>query len=186
MLQTGERVARRHGISTAEQNAVTLRRYEQYAQACADERAFQRRYMTLPFELPDAVFAKTVGALQGDEGIHATTAEGLARLTPVLPDGSITYGGQTHPADGNAGMLMTTAARARELSRRPEIGVEVLAFGQSRTETGYMPQAPSRPPGARWTGPDSSPPSCTRSRPTTPSWCPTSRWPAPPAWTSWR
>lgn len=142
MLQTGERVARRHGISTAEQNAVTLRRYEQYAQACADERAFQRRYMTLPFELPDAVFAKTVGALQGDEGIHATTAEGLARLTPVLPDGSITYGGQTHPADGNAGMLMTTAARARELSRRPEIGVEVLAFGQSRTETGYMPQAP--------------------------------------------
>lgn len=142
MLQTGERVARRHGISTAEQNAVTLRRYEQYAQACADERAFQRRYMTLPFELPDAAFAKTVGTLQGDEGIHATTAEGLARLTPVLPDGSITYGGQTHPADGNAGMLMTTAARARELSRRPEIGVEVLAFGQSRTETGYMPQAP--------------------------------------------
>lgn len=60
MLQTGERVARRHGISTAEQNAVTLRRYEQYAQACADERAFQRRYMTLPFELPDAAFAKTV------------------------------------------------------------------------------------------------------------------------------
>ena len=61
----------------------------------------------------------------------------------MLPDGSITYGGQTHPADGNAGMLMTTAARARD-SRRPEIGVEVLAFGQSRTETGYMPQAPSR------------------------------------------
>ncbi|MBR8655447.1 thiolase family protein [Achromobacter sp. Marseille-Q0513] len=142
MLQTGERVAQRHGISTAEQNAVTLRRYEQYAQACADERAFQRRYMTLPFELPDAAFAKTVGALQGDEGIHTTTAEGLARLAPVLPDGSITYGGQTHPADGNAGMLMTTAARARALSRRPEIGVEVLAFGQSRTETGYMPQAP--------------------------------------------
>ena len=77
-------------------------------------------------------------------------------------------------------------ARARELSRRPEIGVEVLAFGQSRTETGYMPQAPSRPPGARWTGPGSSPPTCTRSRRTTPSWCPTSRWPAPPAWTSWR
>ena len=127
-----------------------------------------------------------MGALQGDEGIHATTAEGLARLTPVLPDGSITYGGQTHPADGSAGMLMTTAARARELSRRPEIGVEVLAFGQSRTETGYMPQAPSRPPGARWTGPGSSPPTCTRSRRTTPSWCPTSRWPAPPAWTSWR
>ena len=24
----------------------------------------------------------------------------------------------------------------------------MLAFGQSRTETGYMPQAPSRPPGA--------------------------------------
>ena len=133
MLQTGERVARRHGISTAEQNAVTLRRYEQYAQACADERAFQRRYMTLPFELPDAAFAKTVGALQGDEGIHATTAEGLARLTPVLPDGSITYGGQTHPADGSAGMLMTTAARARTVAsardRRRGAGLRPVAHG---------------------------------------------------------
>lgn len=142
MLQTGERVAERHGISTDEQNAVTLRRYEQYAQACADGRRFQQRYMTLPFEVPDARYAKIATVMEGDEGIHATTADGLARLAPVLPGGTITYGGQTHPADGNAGMILATAERARELSRRPEIGIEILAFGQSRTEKGYMPQAP--------------------------------------------
>lgn len=142
MLQTGERVAERHGISTEEQNAVTLRRYEQYAQACADGRRFQQRYMTLPFEVPDARYARIASVMEGDEGVHTTTADGLARLAPVLPGGTITYGGQTHPADGNAGMILATAGRARELSRRPEIGIEILAFGQSRTEKGYMPQAP--------------------------------------------
>ena len=34
-----------------------------------------------------------------------TTAEGLAKLAPQSPDGVVTFGTQTHPADGTAGML---------------------------------------------------------------------------------
>lgn len=142
MIETGENAARRHGISTAEQNDVTLMRYQQYAAALADGNAFQKRYMRLPFAVPDAKYRKTVAQLAGDEGVHATTAQGLARLEPVLPGGTITYGGQTHPADGHAAMFVCTADKARELSPRPEIVIELLGFGLARVERAHMPLAP--------------------------------------------
>jgi acetyl-CoA acetyltransferase len=53
----------------------------------------------------------------------------------------VTFGGQTHPADGNAGMIVTTRARAREFALDPKIEVELLGFGNARVEKGYMPAA---------------------------------------------
>jgi acetyl-CoA acetyltransferase len=142
MLATAENVARKYQISREAQHEVTLRRYEQYQAALADDRAFQKRYMTLPFAVPDARLAKTRGTMAGDEGIFPTTAEGLAKLKPVLADGTVTYGAQTHPADGNAAIVVTTKARARELSARPEIAIRVVAFGQARVARAHMPEAP--------------------------------------------
>jgi acetyl-CoA acetyltransferase len=142
MVQTGENAARKHAITTSEQNEVTLLRYAQYQDALADDHAFQRRYMRLPFEVPDARLRKTVARLAGDEGVHATTREGLAKLEPVLPGGTITYGGQTHPADGHAAMFVCAREQAKALSPRPEISIELLAFGQARVETAHMPLAP--------------------------------------------
>ncbi|MFE8647054.1 thiolase family protein [Sphingomonas sp. NCPPB 2930] len=142
MLETGENVARRYGIGTAEQHAVKLHRHAQYEAALADDRAFQRRYM-VEVALGDPRGKKPAGVLSSDEGIFPTTAEGLARLKPVKPDGTVTFGGQTHPADGNAGALVTTRALARAMSARPEIEVRVLGFGMARVEPGYMPMAPS-------------------------------------------
>ncbi len=142
MVDTAERVAARYGISTARQHEVVLERYEQYAEALADESAFLRRFMDLPFEVPDARLKKVQTTLTGDEGVHSTTAEKLARLSPVRPDGTVTFGAQTHPADGSAGMVVTTPDRARELSANPSIVIRVQAFGQARVEKGYMPEAP--------------------------------------------
>ena len=142
MVQTGENAARKHGITGAEQNEVTLLRYAQYQDALAHDHAFQRRYMRLPFEVPDARLRKTVARLEGDEGVHATTREGLAKLEPVVPGGTITYGGQTHPADGHAAMFVCSREQARALSTRPEISIELLAFGQARVEKAHMPLAP--------------------------------------------
>ena len=142
MLETGENVARRYGIDTAEQHAVKLHRHAQYEAALADDRAFQRRYM-VEVPLGDPRGKKPVGVLSADEGIFPTTAEGLARLKPVKPDGTVTFGGQTHPADGNAGALVTTRELARAMSARPEIEVQILGFGMARVEPGYMPMAPS-------------------------------------------
>jgi len=142
MVETADRVAAKHGVGTARQHEVVLERYAQYGDALADDSAFLRRFMDLPFEVPDARLAKLRGTMAGDEGIHPTTAEKLAKLAPVRPGGSTTFGAQTHPADGSAGMVVTTPDRARELSREPGIAVRILSFGQSRVERGHMPEAP--------------------------------------------
>lgn len=142
MVETAENAARKHQISTEEQHEVVLLRYEQYRTALADDRAFQKRYMTLPFAVPDERFRKTETELAGDEGVFDTTAAGLQRLKPVIAGGTVTYGGQTHPADGNAALLVTGAARARELSQDPQIAIRLLGFGQARVEPAHMPLAP--------------------------------------------
>lgn len=144
MVQTAESAAQRYGgFDTGLQNEITLRRYGQYGEAVKDNSAFLRRFMTLDFEVPDSRYKRTAKVLAGDEGIHETTAEGLAKLKPVLPGGTVTYGGQTHPADGSAGMVVTTRERARRLSCSPHIEVCILGFGQARVEKGYMPCAPA-------------------------------------------
>jgi acetyl-CoA acetyltransferase family protein len=141
MVETAENVARKYQIGTEEQNEVTLLRYAQYADALADDRAFQRRYMDLPFAVPDAKFRRVAATMAGDEGVHGTNAEGLAKLRPVTLGGSVTYGGQTHPADGSAAIVVTTPDRAKELQRAP-IAITVLGFGAARAAVGYMPESP--------------------------------------------
>lgn len=141
MVETADRVASRYAITTAQQHEVALQRYHQYQQALAGERAFQRRYM-VEVPITDADFRKQTGMLSADEGVFATTAEGLAKLKPVKPNGSVTFGGQTHPADGNAGVVVTSREWARELSRDAGIEVQLLGFGQARVDKGLMPMAP--------------------------------------------
>jgi acetyl-CoA acyltransferase len=141
MLATAENVAKRHGFSTAEQHEVVLRREQQYRESLADGAAFLKRFMTLPFHVPAPNFKKTVGTLEADEGVSQSTAEGLAALKPVAPGGTVTFGGQTHPADGNAAIIVTTRQGARELSANPKIAVRLHGFGQARAELAYMPEA---------------------------------------------
>jgi acetyl-CoA acetyltransferase family protein len=144
MINTAENCAARFNISTAEQHDVVLRRYQQYEDATRSENgaSFQSRYMTLPLEVPDARFRKTVAVLEGDEGITSSSAEGLAKLKPIMEGGTITFGGQTHPADGCAGMVITTEERARDLSSNPDIAIRIVSFGQGRSELAHMPLAP--------------------------------------------
>lgn len=141
MLATAENVARKHGLSTAEQHEVVLAREAQYAAALADDSAFLKRFMTLPFAVPAPGYKKTLATLAGDEGVSHSTAEGLAALKPVTPGGSVTYGGQTHPADGNAGLVVTTRERARALSRDARIAIRLRGFGLARAALAYMPEA---------------------------------------------
>jgi acetyl-CoA acetyltransferase len=140
MIQTAENVAREYEISTAEQHDVVLMRYEQYRQALKDDAAFHKRYMVTPLEINPSG-RKVIGTLSDDEGIFPTNAEGLAKLKPVMPDGTVTFGGQTFPADGNAGMIVTTRDRARELSRDSNIEIQLLSFAEGRAPKGFMPKA---------------------------------------------
>jgi acetyl-CoA acetyltransferase len=140
MIQTAENVAREEKISTEAQHEVVVMRYEQYQQALADDSAFLKRFMPFPVEINPSG-RKVVGEVNGDEGIFPTTAEGLAKLKPVLPDGTVTFGGQTYPADGNAGMVVATREKAAEMSADPKIEVRIVAYSQARAKRGFMPQA---------------------------------------------
>jgi acetyl-CoA acetyltransferase family protein len=142
MVQTAENVAAKHQITTSEQHDVVLRREAQYRQALADDYAFHKRYMTLPFQVPDPSFRKSAATLASDEGIKLSTADELARLKPVLNGGTVTYGAQTHPADANAALIVATPERARELSRNPKIRIQLRGFGTARAALAYMPEAP--------------------------------------------
>jgi acetyl-CoA acetyltransferase family protein len=138
MIQTAENVAKEAGFSREEQDAIALLRYEQYQKSLDGARAFQKRWMA-PVTLRRG--KKEIGRAEADEGIHPTTREGLAGLKPVMPGGTVTFGAQTHPADGNAGMLVCSQGRAKELSRDPKIPVRLVAWGEARVEKGFMPKA---------------------------------------------
>lgn len=141
MIETAENVAAESGISWEEQNTVTLLRYQQYQDALKDNAAFHRRYMVTPFDVKDLSGRKTLATVTDDEGVYPTTAEGLARLRPVKQGGTVSFGTQTHPADGNCGMVMTSRERARGLSRDRAIEIQMMGFGQARAKKGFMAQA---------------------------------------------
>ena len=137
--QTGENVAKLIGTTKEECDAVTLRRYEQYHDAVADDRAFQKRYM---FPVEFSINKKRKGILAEDEGVTPTTKEGLAQLRPVIPGGYHTFGTQTHPADGNCGIIVTTREKARELSADKKVEIQVVSFGNARAPKAHMPMGP--------------------------------------------
>jgi len=139
MVDTAENVAREADISRERQDALALLRFEQYSRALADDGAFHKRFM-LPVDI-NPTGKKVVGTLDADEGVFPTTSEGLAKLRPVVPEGTVTFGSQTHPADGNAGCLVTTEAFARELSSDAGVTVRLVSTGDARVKKGFMAMA---------------------------------------------
>ena len=137
MIETAENVAKEHGVTREQNDEVAARRYEQYADALKDDAAFLRRFM-VPVEVGWGKRAKTVSV---DEGVFPTTLEGLQTLKPVLPDGTLTFGAQTHPADGNTGLIVGTKESAAELSADPKIEIQIIGFGTAREKKGYMAAA---------------------------------------------
>jgi len=140
MLETAENVAKEAGISTEEQNALALLRHQQYQDALADDAAFHQRFMVSPVEINPSG-RKVIGTVKSDEGVFSSTIEGLEKLKPIMPDGTVTFGGQTYPADGNAGMIITSSSRANEVSSNSDIKVQLISFAQGRTKRGFMPAA---------------------------------------------
>ena len=139
MVKTAENVSAEAGSTREQCDAVTLRRYQQYQDALADDRTFQKRYM---YPVMLQVSKKKTIMLEEDEGIMETTAEGLAKLRPVEPNGVLTFGAQTHPADGNCGFIVTTRDKAKTMSKDPNIEVQILSYGFARVAPGFMAAAP--------------------------------------------
>ena len=137
MNDTAENTAAAAGYSREQVDEVALLRYEQYRSVLEDDRAVQREYM-VPVRIPKR---RGEDWLEADHGVFPTTAEGLAKLTPVKPGGVVTFGAQTHPADGCAGVVVASRDRARELGK-DGVTAKILATGFARAEPAYMPKAP--------------------------------------------
>jgi acetyl-CoA acetyltransferase len=140
MIATAEKVAAETGIGREPQDEVALLRYRQYGKALENDRAFQKRYMVSPVEIKNRK-GKVLSSVETDEGVIETTAQGLARLKPVVPEGTVTFGAQTFPADGNAAMILAGREKARELSRDPKVEIRLISYAQARVGRGMMPMA---------------------------------------------
>jgi len=141
MVETAEAVAHESGITREEQDELTLRRYEQYFADRTPEASFRERYM-VPVEVRDTSGRRVLATVTDDEGVFATTADGLARLKTTREGGTVTYGTQTHPADGNAGIVVSGRGAATDHGADGGITIQLLAYGSARARPGYMPQAP--------------------------------------------
>lgn len=139
MVQTAENVAKEIGATKEQVDEVTLRRYEQYQDALANDRAFQKKYM---FPAEARIGRRQTVTVESDEGVTPTTKEGLAKLKPVEPEGVHSFGCQTYPADGNCGFIVTTREMAKELSADPNIEIQIISYGFARVQQGYMAAAP--------------------------------------------
>lgn len=138
MLDAGELVARDLGVTRAELDDLAVLRWQQYANALADDREFQQRYM-VPVHIPRK--RKDPIVVDADEGVRPIIAEEITALPPASGEGLHTFATQTHPADGCAGAVVTSTERARELGDGEGV-VRVLATGFARVAKSRMPEAP--------------------------------------------
>lgn len=138
MVQTAENIAAKFGFSRSVQDELALHRYKQYQQALDQDRAFQKRYM----RKVEIRSGKRAVCVEADEGVIETTRSGLERLSPVVEGGTVTHGAQTHPADGNAGLLIAGRDRVAGHARQEDIAIQLLAYGEGRAEKAHMGMAP--------------------------------------------
>jgi acetyl-CoA C-acetyltransferase len=114
-----ERIAHKHGITREQVDALGLASQEHAARAWAEGR-FDRE--VVPIEAPVIGPDGPTGERQvvaRDGGLRDTTAEGLANLKPVVPDGIHTAGNSSQISDGAAAVLWMSEERAKASGFRP-------------------------------------------------------------------
>ena len=139
MISTAENVAKAAGITKEEVDELAAHRWSQYEDALADDRAFQRGYF---FPIVEQISKKKTITLEADEGVTPSKLEVLQGLRPVMEGGVHSFGAQTHPADGNGFLIVTTEEKARELAADPGVTVKICSYGFARVDRGFMPKAP--------------------------------------------
>jgi acetyl-CoA C-acetyltransferase len=115
-----ERIAKLRGLTRADVDAFGVRSQVNAALAWSQGH-FDREVVPVPAPVLDAEGRPTgeTRTVERDQGLRDTTAEGLARLRPVLDDGVHTAGTSSQISDGAAAVLVMDADRARALGLRP-------------------------------------------------------------------
>ena len=137
MIAAAGMTARKYRLDRAEVDEVAFVRHQQYFEAKAS--GFLDRVL-VPFDVLN-VSGRPLGGVSEDLGVRQVSLAALRAQREL--DTCVTGGTQTHASDGMATLLVTTDARARELSRRPEIAIRFVAKTEARTEPSLMPEAPA-------------------------------------------
>lgn len=123
MLQTAEVVAKRYGISRDAMDEYGLQ--SQSRTAAAYEAGRYADELT-PVTCNRIVWNKETGeqsemegTVSGDEGLRATTAEGLAGLKTVVEGGTITAGNASQLSDGSSAQVVMEAKLAEQKGLEP-------------------------------------------------------------------
>jgi acetyl-CoA C-acetyltransferase len=124
-FEGAERIADKWGITRADCDQFGLESQQRAQRAWAENR-FERE--VLPVDAPDLnEEGKPTGTthhVARDEGLRETSLEALAKLKPVARENGVhTAGSSSQITDGSAAVLVTTAAKARELGLRPRARV---------------------------------------------------------------
>ena len=108
-----ERIAKKYGITREDVDSLGLESQQKAARAWAEDR-FAREIVRRrgPIVGEEGPTGRAPGA-SADQGPRDTTAEGLAKLKPVLPDGMHTAGNSSQISDGAAAVLWMSEDRAK-------------------------------------------------------------------------
>ncbi|WP_431905927.1 acetyl-CoA C-acetyltransferase [Amycolatopsis thermoflava] len=134
MIETAENLRREHGISREDQDALALRSQQRAARAI-EGGLFK-----------DELVPVTVKSRKGETVVDAdehprpdTTAEGLAKLKPVMirtdPEATVTAGNASGQNDAAAACLVTSRETAEKLGLRPLVRLVSFARAGVPAET---------------------------------------------------
>ncbi|MGW2314426.1 steroid 3-ketoacyl-CoA thiolase [Actinomadura luteofluorescens] len=135
-----ERIAKKRGITRADADALGLASQVKAKAAWARDRfAGQILEIEAPVMTKEGPTGETA-VVTRDQGLRDTTAEALAGLKPVLPDGVHTAGNSSQISDGAAAVLLMAADRAAELGLRPR--ARIVASGMVGSDPYYHLDGP--------------------------------------------
>jgi acetyl-CoA C-acetyltransferase len=118
-----ERIAKKYDISRADVDWLGLESQKKAARALAEDR-FARELVSVEAPIvgeegPRGEHSGEKMVVSKDQGPRDTTAEGLAKLKPVLPDGMHTAGNSSQISDGAAAVLWMSEDRAKAEGFKP-------------------------------------------------------------------
>jgi acetyl-CoA C-acetyltransferase len=133
MGMTGENVAEKYGVTRAQMDEYAVNSHRKAVQAWSECR-FKSQVM--PVELPARKKGEAPVIFDKDEGPRAdTTAQALGNLKPVFKkDGTVTAGNASTMNDGSAAVVVTSAAKAKEL------GAEAMVHVVAQATSGIAPE----------------------------------------------
>jgi len=138
MIACAGRTARKYKLDFREVAELSFYRYQQYFEAKSS--GFLNKFL-FPLKILD-VRGQQLGLVDDDYGVRRYNSLDQFLGERQL-DTCVAAGGQTHASDGMFTLVVTSEAKARELSPRPEISIQLIAAAEFRAEAGYMPESPA-------------------------------------------